>query len=280
MPVTTVLDRPAPAPLELTLHPVPDPGAPVLLVVPAMGMRASFYTPLLRALTDAGVAAAVTELRGHQARPAPPPGRRHDFGYDDLVGDLAAAVEAVHSERPGAPVFVVGHSLGGHLATAYAARHPDRVDGVALVGSGSVHWRVWGPAHLLRTQAVVAAAMLLGHFPGDRVGFAGREACGQMRDWGRWARTGRLAFGTPRVDHTPSIAAVHLPVLGIGFERDGLAPPASVDALLDMFGAATVTRHRLDVPAARPHFGWAREPGALDVVVPVLTGWARDAAGA
>ena len=41
-----------------------------------------------------------------------------------------------------------------------------------------------------------------------------------------------------------------------------------------------MTRHRLDVPAARPHFGWAREPAALDVVVPLLTGWARDAAGA
>lgn len=280
MPVTTVLDRPAPAPLELTLHPVPDPGAPVLLVVPAMGLRASFYAPLLTALADAGVAAAVTELRGHQARPAPPPGRRNDFGYEDLVGDLAAAVEAVRTARPGAPVFVVGHSLGGHLAAAYAARHPDRIDGVALVASGSVDWRVWGLAHLLRTQAVVAASTLIGHVPGDRIGFAGREARGQMCDWGRWARTGRLAFGTPRVDHTPSIAAVHLPVLGIGFERDGFAPPASVDALLAMFGAATRSRRHLDVPGARPHIGWAREPQALAVVVPVLTDWARDAAGA
>ncbi|MEJ8281651.1 alpha/beta fold hydrolase [Pseudonocardia spirodelae] len=276
-PVTAVLDRPTPAPLELTLHPAADPVAPVLLVVPAMGMRASFYTPLLGALADAGVAAAVTELRGHQARPAPPPGRRHDHGYDDLVGDLGAAVETVRELRPGAPVLPLGHSLGGHLCAAFAARRPDRVDGLALVASGSVDWRVWGPGHLLRTQAVVAAASLLGHFPGDRVGFAGREARGQMRDWGRWARTGRLAFGTPRVDHGPSIAALPLPVLGIGFERDTLAPPASTAALLDMFAAAEVTRHLLDVPARRPHVGWAREPGALAVVVPVLAGWARGA---
>lgn len=203
MPVTTVLDRPAPAPLELTLHPVPDPGAPVLLVVPAMGLRASFYAPLLTALADAGVAAAVTGLRGHQARPAPPPGRRNDFGYEDLVGDLAAAVEAVRTARPGAPVFVVGHSLGGHLAAAYAARHPDRIDGVALVASGSVDWRVWGLAHLLRTQAVVAASTLIGHFPGDRIGFAGREARGQMCDWAGGpapggSRSARRGSTTPR----------------------------------------------------------------------------------
>lgn len=274
----TILDRPAPAPLELTLYPAGDArtidkaAAPALLVVPAMGVRASFYRPLLEALCEAGISAGVVELRGHQARPAPPPSRRHDHGYDDLVGDLGAAVEAVRDRLPGAPVLPLGHSLGGHVAAAYAARHPDRIDGLALVASGSVHWRAWGLRHLLQTQAVVAAAAVLGHFPGHRLGFAGREARGQMADWGRWARTGRLEFGRPRVDHGPSIAAVHLPVLGMSFEHDRLAPPGSAEALLGMFRSAEVTREHLRIDAARPHFGWAREPGS---VVPALAGWAR-----
>lgn len=272
----TTLDRPAPAPLELTVHAAADPTAPVLLVVPAMGMRASFYAPLLAALCRAGVSAAVTELRGHQARPAPPPSRRHDHGYDDLVGDLDAAVEALHAQLPGAPVLPLGHSLGGHVAAAHAARRPDRIAGLALVASGSVHWRVWGRRHLLRTQGAVALATLLGHFPGHRIGFAGREARRQMRDWGRWARTGRLEFGRPRVDHGPSLAAVHLPVLGLTFARDRLAPPASAEALLAMFGSAEVTREHLEPGAGHPHFGWARDPGP---VVPVLAGWARAATG-
>ncbi|BBG02461.1 MULTISPECIES: alpha/beta hydrolase family protein [Pseudonocardia] len=273
MTVTT-LDRPTPTPLELTLHTADDPAAPVLLVVPAMGMRASFYAPLLSALRDAGVSAAVTELRGHQAHPAPAPGRRHDFGYDELVGDLAAAVETVRELLPAAPVLPLGHSLGGHLAAAYAARRPDRIAGIALVASGSVHWHAWGVRHLLRTQAVVAAATLLGHFPGDRIGFAGREARGQMADWGRWARTGRLAFGRPRIDHTPSIAEVRLPVLGLTFAGDTLAPGFSADALLAMFGNARVTREHLEIDATQPHFGWARDPGPA---AEVLTRWARTA---
>lgn len=168
----------------------------------------------------------------------------------------------------------LGHSLGGHLAAAYAARRPDRIAGLALVASGSVHWRAWGVRHLLRTQAVVAAATLIGHFPGDRIGFAGREARGQMADRGRWARTGRLAFGRPRVDHTPSIAEVRLPVLGLTLERDTLAPGRSADALLAMFRNAQVTREHLEIDAGRPHVGWARDPAPAAAV---LARWARAA---
>lgn len=279
MDVTTIApDTPGPGAPVLTLHPAADPAAPVFLVVPAMGMRASFYTPLLEALRGAGVSAAVVELRGHTAAPAPPPGRGHDFGYAELVGDVAAAVDALGGALPSAPVLPLGHSLGGHLVSAFAARHPERVAGLALVASGSLHWRVWGPGHLLRTQAVVAAARVLGHFPGDRVGFAGREARTQMADWGRFARTGRLAFGRPRVDHTAALAELRLPVLGLTLDGDRLAPAASADALLALFGRARVTREHRTVDARRPHFGWVREPG---VVTPLLAGWARTvAAGA
>lgn len=272
MSVSTIsLPRPGPAVPELTLHTADDPSAPVFLVVPAMGMRTAFYTPLLAALRDAGTSAAVVELRGHTAAAAPPPGRRHDYGYADLVDDVAAAVDTLRERLSGAPVLPLGHSIGGHLASAFVARRPDAVSGLALVASGSVHWRAWGVGHLLRTQAVVLAARLLGHFPGDRVGFAGREARTQMTDWGRWARTGRLAFGRPRVDHNPAIAEIRLPVLGLSFAHDELAPPASAEALLDMFTRAEVTREQLDLATRRPHTDWVREPSA---VLPVLTGWA------
>ena len=39
---------------------------------------------------------------------------------------------------PGMPVVLVGHSLGGYLAMAYAAAHPDRLAGLALLGASAV----------------------------------------------------------------------------------------------------------------------------------------------
>ena len=50
---------------------------------------------------------------------------------DDLIGDLAAVVDAVSAE----PVRLWGSSFGGPVAIAYAARHPERVERLILEGS-------------------------------------------------------------------------------------------------------------------------------------------------
>ncbi len=54
----------------------------------------------------------------------------------------AAAVEviaaAVEGAGPDVPVVLAGHSLGGYMAMAYAARHPDRLAGLVLVGASAV----------------------------------------------------------------------------------------------------------------------------------------------
>jgi aminoacrylate hydrolase len=49
---------------------------------------------------------------GSSARPAGP------YSLDDLVGDLRSVVQGLALERPA----LVGHSLGGSIALAYAAR--------------------------------------------------------------------------------------------------------------------------------------------------------------
>lgn len=49
----------------------------------------------------------------------------------DHVADLEALREALGEER----LVLVGHSMGGYLAMAYAEAHPDRVAGLVLMGS-------------------------------------------------------------------------------------------------------------------------------------------------
>ncbi|PWW60290.1 alpha/beta fold hydrolase [Actinokineospora spheciospongiae] len=58
------------------------------------------------------------DLRGHGDSPRIPP-----YGIDESVADIHGLLESLGE---GQTPFVVGHSLGGVIATAYAARHPTR----------------------------------------------------------------------------------------------------------------------------------------------------------
>ncbi|WP_228387898.1 alpha/beta fold hydrolase [Nocardioides sp. dk884] len=211
--------------------------------------------------------------RGHEEG-GEPAGRRRDFGYADLVDDLDRAVTTLAARLPGAPIHLLGHSLGGQLAAVEAAARPERLAGLIHVASGTPYWRVFSPRMLAMTQLVPLIARLLGHFPGDRFGFAGREARTQMTDWARLARTGRFVFGRPRRDHGRAMASTALPVLSVSLEGDELAPPASVDDLAGRFPSAHVERVHLDPVAMGfaevDHLRWARHPG---VIVPTLTDW-------
>ncbi|GAA4974100.1 hypothetical protein GCM10025792_17390 [Pseudonocardia tropica] len=94
MPVTTVLDRPGPG----TAGADPAPGAPVLLVVPATGMRASFHTPLRRALTDTRRRRA-----GAAAQVGPKPNRMTTIGTSATWGTTRSATRraAPRGAQPG-----------------------------------------------------------------------------------------------------------------------------------------------------------------------------------
>lgn len=69
------------------------------------------------------------DLPGHGVRVGQP------FTLDRAVGAVAEAVEGGARD---APVVLVGHSLGGYVAMAYAGCFPTRLDGLMLVGSAAV----------------------------------------------------------------------------------------------------------------------------------------------
>ncbi|MGH8866982.1 MAG: lysophospholipase [Actinomycetes bacterium] len=60
--------------------------------------------------------------------------------FDDVLDDLHRAVESVRKERPGLPLVVVGHSLGGMIATRYAQTRGHEMAGLVLSGPVLGSW--------------------------------------------------------------------------------------------------------------------------------------------
>jgi acylglycerol lipase len=77
-------------------------------------------------LTDAGFAVHSHDHRGHGRSDGP---RAYLERFDYVLEDLDASIDAARSDRP---FFLLGHSMGGCVALAYAIRHQDKLDGLAL----------------------------------------------------------------------------------------------------------------------------------------------------
>ena len=73
--------------------------------------------------------------------------------YEDPVVDARAALRRIHRERPGVPIAVVGHSMGGRVALRIA-------DDAAVVAVCAL--APWAPPELPSTP-VTGRAVLIGH---------------------------------------------------------------------------------------------------------------------
>jgi pimeloyl-ACP methyl ester carboxylesterase len=110
------------------------------------------------------------DARGHgRTTWDPTPG----FHGEQLVDDLAALVDALRM----ATVHLLGFSMGGHTALAFAARQPDRVRTLVIAGvsperepRASVVRKLLDPARIERDDPAWAAQLARRHDPGQGPG--------------------------------------------------------------------------------------------------------------
>ena len=247
-----------------------------VLWLPAMGVAARHYAALAAHCAELGLTFAVHEWRGVGSS-AVRAGRAHDWGYRELLMDVAASFAAARAQTSSLSWIIGGHSLGGQLALLFAAQGTAPVDGLALIGSGTPYWRnfPWRWRGLSRAAFALAPllAQVVGHYPGRRLGFAGNEARGVIRDWTRSARSGRYGFDGMR-DAESALARLRQPVLVMHAGDDRLVPRAAIDHLLAKMPIAPRMQVRLDAAdfglARVGHFGWMQAPRP---VARVLSGW-------
>ncbi|MEF3082938.1 alpha/beta hydrolase [Luteimonas sp. SMYT11W] len=253
---------------ELILR-VPDAPTRRLLWLPAMGVPAKHYLPFADALAARGIAVGLHEWRGIGSSSLRA-GRAHDWGYRELLGDIARSEAALDAAVPGASRIVGGHSLGGQLACCHLALQPDAADALWLVASGAPYWRAFPPRvrymlpPLYRFMAWLARTR--GVLPGRRLRFAGNESRGVIADWTRSGLRGRYGAAGIDVDIDTSMARVEVPVRAAWLGDDWLGPPSSLRFLLGKLGSADVAIEGFDaarLSARADHFAWMRTPDAI-----------------
>jgi acylglycerol lipase len=109
---------------------LPD-GAPrgVLLICPGMGEHSGRYATVVDALAPDGWAVYGLDLRGHGRSAGT---RVHVRRYVDFLADLDTFRRTVMARHPGLHPFLLGHSMGGQIALAYALDHQDDLAGLVL----------------------------------------------------------------------------------------------------------------------------------------------------
>ena len=244
--------------------------SPIVVVAPAIGIEARYYAGLCAGLTETGIGAVSIDMPGHGASPIRA-GRHNDWGYEGLVDHFASVVRALAEVKPRAPIYLLGHSLGGHVALMLAGRGDVRVRGVVLVAAGAPYWRAWrgAGALFLRWGSALygVLARIIGYFPGHRLGFGDREARTLIVQWAASARTGEYDF--PGFMGEELLGKQGPPVHSIGLRGDFFAPEVAIRHMLDKLGQRDVGIETWESP---PHGGnhnrWPSEPGfVVDRVV-------------
>jgi acylglycerol lipase len=110
----------------------PAAGAPraVLIVVHGLKDHSSRYGELANRLAEHGYAVRAFDLRGHGSSEG---ARVYVSDFDEYAQDLDAFVKL--ARIPGKPLFVLGHSMGGAIATDWVLTRKPQLDGLILSGA-------------------------------------------------------------------------------------------------------------------------------------------------
>jgi alpha-beta hydrolase superfamily lysophospholipase len=111
--------------------PADEPKA-MLLVVHGLAEHSGRYSNLVNYFVPRGYAIYSFDQRGH-GKSDGVKGYVDRFSY--FVDDLDIFLRLVHSRHHDVKTFLVGHSIGGTIATAYAILHQDEFDGLILTGA-------------------------------------------------------------------------------------------------------------------------------------------------
>jgi alpha-beta hydrolase superfamily lysophospholipase len=131
-----------------------DPGA-LLVISHGLAEHGGRYRELASELVSRGYAVYALDHRGH-GRSGGPRANVERFSY--LVTDLNTFIGRAQREHPDAPLFLLGHSMGGLVALACATRDASLLTGLVLSAPALAAGQALSPLKLLLVRVLSALA--------------------------------------------------------------------------------------------------------------------------
>lgn len=203
----------------------------------AMGVRQDFYAPFAQWLAAQGWRVTTFDYRG-SGDSAPPSLKGFEADLFDWTRDYDAAIEHAHAGLPGAPLYLLGHSLGAQLPGLLASQ--DKVQGLLSVAAGSGYWRENAP----RLKRIVLwfwfvmvpiATRLCGYFPGRKLRMVGDLPAGVIYQWRRWCLNPRYSVGAEGELARAAYARARFPVLALSIADDELMTLKGTHSLVALY---------------------------------------------
>lgn len=171
------------------------------------------------------------DLRGHGASP-----RSSGFTVDDMADDVASTLTSLGLDR----IALVGLSLGGSVAQAFASRHPDRVGSLVLLDTTAWYGPTAGQDWESRADKARSAGLpslsrfQLTRWFSDGFRLANQPICDELlecfvaNDLDSYVATCRALGAMDLRDRLHAISAPTLVVVG---SEDPATPPSHAEAL-------------------------------------------------
>ena len=213
---------------------------PVTLFVHGFPLDSRLWLDQIEALADMRRCVAV-DLRGFGLSP---PIRSSRMTMDDHAADLVRFLDTAGIDL----VDLVGLSMGGYVALAFAERHPDRLRSLALVdtrsgpdGDDARRGRDEGIRRVLAEgRAVFVRGMVSGLLAPEAAPIAAARFLTMAEDTPYETLVASLAGMRDRPDRTAVLETIACPVAVVVGEHDAVTPPAAAHAMAAAAGGAEV----------------------------------------
>jgi predicted alpha/beta hydrolase len=236
-----------------------------VLIVPAMGTPQDYYQPFAEWLAAQGYLSATFDYRGTGlSRTGALRGFKASI-FDWAELDCAAMVDALAARAGNAPLYWIGHSLGGQILALVPNRQ--RIAKAITVATGSGYWLENVPALRLKVWwlwffIVPLALRLFGYFPGKALRKVGDLPRDVMAQWRRWCLDKDYAVGAEGERIRAQYASVRMPIVSLSFADDEMMSLRNTESIHAFYSGAPRTMRRIaprDIGVPRiGHFGFFR----------------------